>query len=164
MKRVLMCILALIMILGIAGCGANSETEADNDAESSADVEANNELVLNTPVTAGNWEYTLVSIEFADSIGNYSEYENYLVPGGEMSGTNPFGLEEGETFAVVTYKLKMIGKETLRGWDEDLFCAVGTGKFIYGDGFVFKLSLTIIFLLPTLFNLLCFDFVKESIA
>ena len=150
MKKLFILIMVLIMVLGIVGCSAAPAEEAVSTPqpteEATQSPEATEEnaasIELGTPVTAGNWEYTLVNIEFADDIGNYSEYENYLVPGGKTSNTNPFRLEEDEMFAVVTYKLKMIGKETLRGWDEDLFCAVGTGKFIYGDGFVFENNTT----------------------
>ena len=160
MKRIIAIMIVLCLCVGIVGCANTSnETETISMTESITTEEQVTTLVtenptkeevteptepvpipleLGVPVEAGVWQYTLVDVQFAREIGNSLEYENYLVPGGTVYGSNPFALEDDETLAVVTYKIKMIGKEKQRPWDVYDGAAVGTGKFIYGDGFVFE--------------------------
>ena len=160
MKRIIAIMIVLCLCVGIVGCANTSnETETISMTESNTTEEQVTTLVtenptkeevteptepvpipleLGVPVEAGVWQYTLVDVQFAREIGNSLEYENYLVPGGTVYGSNPFALEDDETLAVVTYKIKMIGKEKQRPWDVYDGAAVGTGKFIYGDGFVFE--------------------------
>ena len=159
MKRIIAAILVLTMTLAFAGCAKapkeqatvpateNVATEAPEAIETTLateplETEEATEpgpiaLELGVAVEAGVWEYTLIDIQFAREVGNYSEYENYLVPGGKASNSNPFALEDDETLAVVTYKLRMTGKEKQRPCNTKDGTAAGTGKFIYGDGFVF---------------------------
>lgn len=146
MKKIIVLILALIMVLGLVGCSSVPAEEATNTPQSpegttqtpESEEDSSASIKLGVPVTAGNWEYTLVGIEFAKDVITFLEYENFLVPGSDPSLTNPLGLEEDEMLAVVTYKLKMIGKEVQSVWDKDVYNTVGTGKFIFGDGFVFE--------------------------
>lgn len=143
MKKICACFLALAMVVGITGCSADTEKQTDNTPSSSSETTSNTKTIeLGETVSVGGWQYTLVNIQFADDVGNYPDYEAYLVSGGKTSNKNPFGLEEDETFAVVTYKLKNIGttQQSLSCRDGDKLVAgtVGTGKFIYGNGYTFE--------------------------
>lgn len=64
------------------------------------------------------------------------------MPGDKTSYNNPFNLEEDEMLAVVTFKLKNIGttQQSLSCRDGETFIGwtVGTGKFIYGNGYTFE--------------------------
>lgn len=153
MKRLIAAILLLCMCVGFYGCSdvpeeqiSTTQPTEEQETTTPSDTVPTEEttqamedtiiaLEMGVPVTAGIWQYTLMDIQFARDIGNYDEYENYLVPGGKKSSTNPFRLEDDEIFGVVTYKLKMIGKEK-----QNLSSTLGTGRFIYGDGFVFDTS------------------------
>lgn len=139
MKKVCACLLALVMVIGVTGCSADTENQTSDTPSSSSQTTSNkNTIKLNESISAGGWQYTLVDIQFADDIGNYSEYEEYLVPGGKKSSSNPFLLEESEMFAVVTYKLKNIGPTKQYTYDQEAFSDIGTGKFVYGDGYTFE--------------------------
>lgn len=153
MKKAICWILAFVTIFGLSGCDhtqqGNETTateyeipdvtdEAEEKSEEKSEENLKQEIELGETVTAGNWNFTLMNVVFSYDIGNYGEYENYLIPGGKKSNENPLGLETGEIFAVVTYKLQNIGKEKLRAWDADDGTAIGTGKFLYGDGYYFE--------------------------
>ncbi len=127
MKKIIALLLLISMVITLCSCGDSNQQNSNKEKS----------IQLGEAVTAGNWEFTLMDIQFASDIGNYDEYENYLVPGGKTSNANPFALEDGEMFAVVTYKLKNIGKESLSVRDSSQGISVGTGKFVYSDGYTF---------------------------
>lgn len=123
MKRIISIIIVAIMIFCLAACGPSSSR-------------------LNEPTEVGTWEITIQKIQFAKSITRFlssnqiDSYENLLVPNGQDSSS--LGLDQGEVFAVVTYTMKNIGKESTRIWNIDTREFDGVGRFVYSDGYIFE--------------------------
>lgn len=123
MKKTISIIIVAIMVLCLSACGSRA-------------------LALNEPTEVGTWEINIKKIQFARQILNRSfntevtdYYNNLLVPNGQDSSSE--GLDQGEVFAVVTYTMKNIGKESTRIWNSNTRECDGVGRFVYGDGYIF---------------------------
>ena len=149
MKKTIAILLVLCLCIGLCACGTDANIEpADTSGVVTDSTEVTSEttdvqsISLGETVVALDWEFTLVDVQFATDVGNDDTYENFYVPGGKKHSTNPYKLEDDECFAVVTYKVRNIGKEKVRAWDMFQGAAIGTGKFVYGDGYEFMSDTT----------------------
>ncbi len=156
MKKLLALMLAAALALSLVACGGGSgagdtntpsggdgdTTSADTpsgggedstpptDAETTPPEEHDieNQIALNDTKTTENFEVTLTRVEFADSLTNIKNSEDYLLPATEGSIMTA---SSGKTFLMFEIELKFIGKE---GGS----MAIGGNTISYGDGYTFS--------------------------
>ena len=157
MKKLLALMLAAALALSLVACGGNSGAEDNNkpsggngdttstdtpsgggedstpptDAETTPPEEEHdieNQIALNDTKTTENFEVTLTRVEFADSLTNIKNSEDYLLPATEGSTMTA---SSGKTFLIFEMELKFIGKEGGA-------MAIGGNTVSYGDGYTFS--------------------------
>lgn len=151
MKKRLALILAAALTLSLTACGnkagisntsgggdgtpnattdttnnGNGEKETPDSEEEKPDIE--NRIALNETKTTENFEVMLTKMEFADSLVNIKNSEDYLLPATQGS-TMTAG--SGKTFLMFEMELKFIGKEGGA-------MAIGGNTVSYGDGYIFS--------------------------
>lgn len=129
--------LSLVACGGDSGAGDNNTpsgggedstppTDAETTPPEEHDIE--NQIALNDTKTTENFEVTLTRVEFADSLTNIKNSEDYLLPATEGSTMTA---SSGKTFLMFEIELKFIGKE---GGS----MAIGGNTISYGDGYTFS--------------------------
>ena len=143
MKKLLALMLAAALALSLVACGGDSgagdnntpsgggedstpPTDAETTPPEEHDIE--NQIALNDTKTTENFEVTLTRVEFADSLTNIKNSEDYLLPATEGSTMTA---SSGKTFLMFEIELKFIGKE---GGS----MAIGGNTISYGDGYTFS--------------------------
>ena len=156
MKKLLALMLAAALALSLVACGGGGAGDSDTpsggngdttstdtpsgggedsipptDAETTPSEEEHdieNQIALNDTKTTENFEVTLTRVEFANSLTNIKNSEDYLLPATEGSTMTA---SSGKTFLMFEMELKFIGKE---GGS----MAIGGNTVSYGDGYTFS--------------------------
>ena len=108
--------------------GGEDSTPDETSKPEEEKLNIENQIALNETKTTDNFEVTLTRVEFADSLANIKNGEDYLLPTTEGS---TMIASSGKTFLMFEMELKFIGKEGGA-------MVIGGNTVSYGDGYIFS--------------------------
>lgn len=135
MKKILAILLAAIMVLSFAGCGAETEVSEEEITEPVEEIVPEEVFYsLGDTVKTESIEFTLDEFDFHKCLSNVGD-AYYLDPLEEddmwYNSKNPYYADDEHIMVRISFTYKNIGKTSIGTIDDYAFCLE------YGDGYVF---------------------------
>lgn len=143
MKKMISFLLAGALVLSLAACGGSESSDTLNGDESNKTSDAmsgdKTDLKIGDTASAGDWDFTLIDVEFSDAMTDENNGLYYLRPADDeyksAAGNSFYTAESGNVFLFFTAELSYNGKESaeLGSQSEN---SIGF-EIRYGDGYTF---------------------------
>lgn len=143
MKKIISFLLAGALVLSLAACSGGESNDTLNGDESNKTSDAMSgdkpDLKIGDIASAGDWDFTLIDVEFNDAMADENNGLYYLRPADDeyksAAGNSFYTAESGNVFLFFTAELSYNGKETaeLGSQSEN---SIGF-EIRYGDGYTF---------------------------
>ena len=147
MKKIISFLLAGALVLSLAACSGGESNDTLNGDESNitsgetSDATSGGEtdLKIGDTASAGDWDFTLIDVEFSDAMTDENNGLYYLRPADDeyksAAGNSFYTAESGNVFLFFTAELSYNGKESaeLGSQSEN---SIGF-EIRYGDGYIF---------------------------
>lgn len=143
MKKMISFLLAGALVLSLAACGGSESSDTLNGDESNKTSDAmsgdKTDLKIGDTASAGDWDFTLIDVEFSDAMTDENNGLYYLRPADDeyksAAGNSFYTAESGNVFLFFTAELSYNGKESaeLGSQSEN---SIGF-EIRYGDGYIF---------------------------
>ena len=143
MKKIISFLLAGALVLSLAACSggeSNDTLNGDESNKTSGTMSGDKpDLKIGDIASAGDWDFTLIDVEFNDAMADENNGLYYLRPADDeyksAAGNSFYTAESGNVFLFFTAELSYNGKETaeLGSQSEN---SIGF-EIRYGDGYTF---------------------------
>lgn len=143
MKKILFLVLSAMLMLSLVSCGGGESSDTLNGDESNKTSDPmsgdKTDLKIGDTASAGDWDFTLIDVEFSDAMTDENNGLYYLRPADDeyksAAGNSFYTAESGNVFLFFTAELSYNGKESaeLGSQSEN---SIGF-EIRYGDGYTF---------------------------
>ena len=143
MKKILFLVLSAMLMLSLVSCGGGESSDTLNGDESNKTSDPmsgdKTDLKIGDTASAGDWDFTLIDVEFNDAMADENNGLYYLRPADDeyksAAGNSFYTAESGNVFLFFTAELSYNGKESaeLGSQSEN---SIGF-EIRYGDGYTF---------------------------